>query len=157
MWVTFDIYGLWSNFCYASLVSYVLFVLFLPGSFRRFTADYGVPLMVLVWTGISYAPSRSVPDGIPRRLSSPDPWASKATGNWTIIKVVHFSIFAWILFEYSSLPLFAPYECLVSSHNGRLCHHEDKPSMFHFLPDWWYVITMGSFAYLANVFLRFCL
>ncbi|KAF1001940.1 hypothetical protein AG4045_004559 [Apium graveolens] len=29
-------------------------------------ADYGVPLMVLVWTAISYIPSGSVPKGIPR-------------------------------------------------------------------------------------------
>ncbi|WVZ08985.1 hypothetical protein V8G54_022331 [Vigna mungo] len=47
-------------------------------------ADYGVPLMVLVWTGVSYLPSGSVPHGIPRRLFSPNPWSPGAYENWTV-------------------------------------------------------------------------
>ncbi|XP_071716204.1 boron transporter 1-like [Rutidosis leptorrhynchoides] len=56
------------------------------GWIRSLIADYGVPLMVLVWTAVSYAPSRSVPQGIPRRLFSPDPWSPGAYENWTVIK-----------------------------------------------------------------------
>ncbi|KAK4751086.1 hypothetical protein SAY87_004568 [Trapa incisa] len=56
------------------------------GSLRSLIADYGVPLMVLVWTGVSYIPSHTVPDGIPRRLFSPDPWSPGAYGNWTVVK-----------------------------------------------------------------------
>ncbi|KAJ8766261.1 hypothetical protein K2173_022320 [Erythroxylum novogranatense] len=53
---------------------------------RGFTADYGVPVMVLVWTAVSYIPARSTPEGIPRRLSSPNPWSPGAYENWTVIK-----------------------------------------------------------------------
>ncbi|KAI4303081.1 hypothetical protein MLD38_038754 [Melastoma candidum] len=56
------------------------------GSLRGFIADYGVPVMVLVWTAISYVPAGSVPKGIPRRLFSPNPWSPGAYGNWTVIK-----------------------------------------------------------------------
>ncbi|KAF5937260.1 hypothetical protein HYC85_024766 [Camellia sinensis] len=53
------------------------------GWLRSLVADYGVPLMVLVWTAISYIPSESVPKGIPRRLFSPNPWSPSAYENWT--------------------------------------------------------------------------
>lgn len=56
------------------------------GSLRGFIADYGVPLMVLVWTAISYAPVNNVPKGIPRRLFSPNPWSPGAYSNWTVVK-----------------------------------------------------------------------
>ncbi|KAI4343749.1 hypothetical protein L6164_011059 [Bauhinia variegata] len=56
------------------------------GWLRGFIADYGVPLMVLVWTGVSYTPVNSVPRGIPRRLYSPNPWSPGAYSNWTVIK-----------------------------------------------------------------------
>ncbi|KAM3272683.1 hypothetical protein ACQJBY_042658 [Aegilops geniculata] len=56
------------------------------GWLRGFIADYGVPLMVLVWTGVSYIPHDSVPKGIPRRLFSPNPWSPGAYDNWTVIK-----------------------------------------------------------------------
>ncbi|CAN6453130.1 unnamed protein product [Victoria cruziana] len=56
------------------------------GWLRGFIADYGVPLMILVWTAISYSPSHSIPSGIPRRLFSPNPWSPGAYSNWTVIK-----------------------------------------------------------------------
>lgn len=56
------------------------------GWLRGFIADYGVPLMVLVWTAISYIPANDVPKGIPRRLVSPNPWSPHAYSNWTVIK-----------------------------------------------------------------------
>lgn len=56
------------------------------GWLRGFVADYGVPLMVLVWTGVSYAPSSNVPNGIPRRLATPNPWSHGAYSNWTVFK-----------------------------------------------------------------------
>lgn len=60
--------------------------IFGTGSLRGFIADYGVPLMVLVWTAVSYIPTSSVPKGIPRRLFSPNPWSPGAYENWTVIK-----------------------------------------------------------------------
>ena len=59
----------------------------MTGSLRSLIADYGVPLMVLVWTAVSYIPSGSVPKGIPRRLFSPNPWSPGAYENWTVVKV----------------------------------------------------------------------
>ncbi|MED6217028.1 Boron transporter 1 [Stylosanthes scabra] len=56
------------------------------GWLRGFIADYGVPLMVLLWTAVSYIPAGSVPKGIPRRLFSPNPWSPGAYENWTVIK-----------------------------------------------------------------------
>ncbi|XP_065875817.1 probable boron transporter 2 [Euphorbia lathyris] len=56
------------------------------GWLRGFVADYGVPLMVVVWTAISYIPVNDVPRGIPRRLFSPNPWSPGAYSNWTVIK-----------------------------------------------------------------------
>lgn len=56
------------------------------GWLRGFIADYGVPLMVLVWTSLSYIPVNDVPRGIPRRLFSPNPWSPGAYSNWTVIK-----------------------------------------------------------------------
>ncbi|OIW15396.1 hypothetical protein TanjilG_15779 [Lupinus angustifolius] len=56
------------------------------GWLRGFIADYGVPLLILVWTAVSYIPTNQVPRGIPRRLFSPNPWSSGAYSNWTVIK-----------------------------------------------------------------------
>ncbi|KAH7657221.1 Bicarbonate transporter eukaryotic protein [Dioscorea alata] len=56
------------------------------GWFRSFIADYGVPLMVLVWTAMSYAVPNKVPAGVPRRLLSPLPWESKSLHHWTVAK-----------------------------------------------------------------------
>ncbi|KAF3436581.1 hypothetical protein FNV43_RR23673 [Rhamnella rubrinervis] len=56
------------------------------GWLRSLIADYGVPLMVLIWTAVSYIPASSVPEGIPRRLFSPNPWSPGAYENWTVIK-----------------------------------------------------------------------
>lgn len=56
------------------------------GWLRSLVADYGVPIMVLVWTAVSYIPSGSVPHGIPRRLFSPNPWSPGAYDNWTVVK-----------------------------------------------------------------------
>lgn len=56
------------------------------GRLRGFVADYGVPLMVLVWTAVSYIPVNDVPKGLPRRLFSPNPWSPGAYSNWTVIK-----------------------------------------------------------------------
>ena len=62
------------------------FPLYWTGWLRSLIADYGVPLMVLVWTAVSYIPTGDVPKGIPRRLFSPNPWSPGAYENWTVIK-----------------------------------------------------------------------
>lgn len=72
------------NFFLFGLILWIKFVL--TGWLRSVIADYGVPLMVVVWTGVSYIPSGDVPKGIPRRLFSPNPWSPGAYENWTVIK-----------------------------------------------------------------------
>ncbi|CAH1442314.1 unnamed protein product [Lactuca virosa] len=56
------------------------------GWVRGLIADYGVPLMVLVWTAISYIKPRDVPPGVPRRLFCPLPWEPGSLSHWTVIK-----------------------------------------------------------------------
>ncbi|KAG2400254.1 boron transporter [Vigna angularis] len=56
------------------------------GWLRGFIADYGIPLMVVLWTALSYAVPRKVPDGIPRRLFSPLPWEPESLYHWTVVK-----------------------------------------------------------------------
>ncbi|MCO5612548.1 hypothetical protein L7F22_066816 [Adiantum nelumboides] len=51
----------------------------------RFVADYGVFVLALIWTAISYAPSAHVPEGIPRRLSTLSPWAEGASDSWLVV------------------------------------------------------------------------
>ncbi|KAF6167285.1 hypothetical protein GIB67_043146 [Kingdonia uniflora] len=56
------------------------------GWLRSFVADYGVPLMVLVWTALSYSIPSKVPPGVPRRLYTPLPLDPASLSHWTIIK-----------------------------------------------------------------------
>ncbi|XP_031257737.1 probable boron transporter 7 [Pistacia vera] len=56
------------------------------GCLRGFTADYGVPLMVVLWTALSYSVPGKVPSGVPRRLFGPLPWDSTSLSHWTVIK-----------------------------------------------------------------------
>jgi hypothetical protein len=56
----------------------------MQGSVRSLLADYGVPLMVLVWTGASYALQDATPEGIPRRLALPDPWEAAGRDNFQV-------------------------------------------------------------------------
>lgn len=56
------------------------------GWLRGFIADYGVPLMVIVWTAFSYTLPKDVPSGVPRRLFSPLPWESSSLQHWTVAK-----------------------------------------------------------------------
>ncbi|KAK1436828.1 hypothetical protein QVD17_02612 [Tagetes erecta] len=56
------------------------------GWLRSFIADYGVPLMVVVWTALSFCVPNKVPSDVPRRLYSPLLWDHESLYHWTIIK-----------------------------------------------------------------------
>ncbi|KAK6912645.1 Bicarbonate transporter-like, transmembrane domain [Dillenia turbinata] len=56
------------------------------GWFRSFMADYGVPLMVLCWSALSFSLPGKVPEAIPRRLNSPLLWDNASLYHWTVIK-----------------------------------------------------------------------
>ncbi|KAI4324144.1 hypothetical protein L6164_023706 [Bauhinia variegata] len=56
------------------------------GWLRSFIADYGVPLMVVVWTVLSFTVPSKLPSGVPRRLFSPVAWESITLHHWTVVK-----------------------------------------------------------------------
>lgn len=57
----------------------------LQGGLRSFLADYGVPLMVVAWSGVSYVLEDATPEGVPRRLSLPNAWHEDARRNWDAV------------------------------------------------------------------------
>ncbi|TYH50678.1 hypothetical protein ES332_D10G222600v1 [Gossypium tomentosum] len=56
------------------------------GWIRGFLADYGVPLVILCWTALSYMIPGQVSSGVPRRLFCPLLWESESLHHWTVIK-----------------------------------------------------------------------
>ncbi|KAI5393847.1 boron transporter 4 isoform X2 [Lathyrus oleraceus] len=56
------------------------------GGIRALVADYGVPMMVMLWTAISYAVPGKVPANVPRRLFCPLPWDPASLYHWTVMK-----------------------------------------------------------------------
>jgi hypothetical protein len=60
---------------------------------RTLVADYGVPLLVIIWTAMSYSLPSKIPSGIPRRLFTPLPWEPKSLQHWTVAKVIKHFIF----------------------------------------------------------------
>lgn len=106
------------------------------GCLRSLIADYGVPLMVLVWTGVSYIPSGSVPHGIPRRLLSPNPWSPGAYENWTVIKdMVHVPI-VYIIGAFIPATMIAVLYYFDHSVASQLAQQKEfnlrKPSSYHY-------------------------
>jgi hypothetical protein len=60
----------------------------LSGWQRSLIADYGVPLLVILWTALSYLLPSKIPSGVPRRLFFPLPWEPKSLQHWTVAKVI---------------------------------------------------------------------
>nr|KAJ0208189.1 hypothetical protein LSAT_V11C500272710 [Lactuca sativa] len=58
------------------------------GWIRSFVVDYGVSLMVVVWTVISYAKPAGLPHEVPKRLFCPLPWEAASLSHWTVIKTL---------------------------------------------------------------------
>ncbi|XP_023002256.1 probable boron transporter 6 isoform X1 [Cucurbita maxima] len=56
------------------------------GWFRSFIAEYGVPLVIVLWTALSYGVPSKAPDGVPRRLFCPLPWEPASMYHWTVAK-----------------------------------------------------------------------
>ncbi|KAJ8573671.1 hypothetical protein K7X08_010182 [Anisodus acutangulus] len=106
------------------------------GWLRSLTADYGVPLMVVVWTAVSYLPSESVPEGIPRRLVSPNPWSPGAYENWTVIKDMLNVPVLYILGAFVPATMIAVLYYFDHSVASQLAQQKEfnlrKPSSFHY-------------------------
>ncbi|KAF3336236.1 hypothetical protein FCM35_KLT18822 [Carex littledalei] len=106
------------------------------GWLRGFIADYGVPLMVLVWTGVSYIPYGNVPKGIPRRLFSPNPWSPGAYDNWTVVKDMPNVPFLYILGAFIPATMIAVLYYFDHSVASQLAQQAEfnlrKPASFHY-------------------------
>jgi hypothetical protein len=81
--------GVWGLFLASGLLLSALAVRrarrwrFLRAPLRGFLADYGVPLLLAAWAGLSYAVAG--PPGVPSRVGTPDTW--RVRGSWTVAKV----------------------------------------------------------------------
>ncbi|KAK8497588.1 hypothetical protein V6N13_002991 [Hibiscus sabdariffa] len=106
------------------------------GWLRSFIADYGVPLMVLIWTAVSYIPAGDVPKGIPRRLFSPNPWSPGAYENWTVIKDMLNVPVAYIIGAFIPATMIAVLYYFDHSVASQLAQQKEfnlrKPSCYHY-------------------------
>ena len=99
------------------------------GLFRSFIADYGVPLMVVVWTALSFSVPSKVPSGVPRRLNSPLPWDSESVYHWTVIKVMVVCKFV----QSVHLALTFGFHCILKTNasNTQITGYGQCPSSIH--------------------------
>ncbi|EFJ36311.1 hypothetical protein SELMODRAFT_78956 [Selaginella moellendorffii] len=106
------------------------------GWMRGLIADYGLPLMVLVWTGISYAAANDTPAGIPRRLYSPNPWSHRAMANWTVIKEMRDVPILYIIGAFIPATMIAVLYYFDHSVASQLAQQKEfnlrKPSSYHY-------------------------
>ncbi|KAH7291359.1 hypothetical protein KP509_29G013800 [Ceratopteris richardii] len=106
------------------------------GWLRALIADYGVPIMVLLWTAISYAPTGHVPVGIPRRLFSPNPWSPGAFQNWTVLKEMLDVPVLYIFIAFIPATMIAVLYYFDHSVASQLAQQKEfnlrKPSSFHY-------------------------
>lgn len=106
------------------------------GWLRGLIADYGVPLMVLVWTGVSYSSASHVPNGIPRRLFSPNPWSPNAYANWTVVKEMLDVPLLYIIGAFIPATMIAVLYYFDHSVASQLAQQKEfnlrKPSSFHY-------------------------
>ncbi|KAJ6710647.1 ANION EXCHANGE PROTEIN [Salix koriyanagi] len=106
------------------------------GWVRSLIADYGVPLMVLVWTAVSYIPTGNVPKGIPRRLFSPDPWSPGAYENWTVVKEMLHVPISYIIGAFIPATMIAVLYYFDHSVASQLSQQKEfnlrKPSSYHY-------------------------
>lgn len=59
--------------------------LYFRGWARSLLADYGVPLLVVIWSAVGYCIYRGTPEGVPRQAIIYNTWDVK--NNWTVARV----------------------------------------------------------------------
>ncbi|XP_010691218.2 boron transporter 4 isoform X1 [Beta vulgaris subsp. vulgaris] len=103
---------------------------------RSFVADYGVPLMVVLGTAISYSVPKGIPHGVPRRLYSPLPWQSQSLYHWSVVqdmgKVPVVYIFAAIIPALMVAGLYFFDHCVASQLAQQKEFNLKKPSAYHY-------------------------
>ncbi|GAY60061.1 hypothetical protein CUMW_199190 [Citrus unshiu] len=103
---------------------------------RSFIADYGVPLMVLVWSALSFSVPSKVPSGVPRRLFSPLPWESASLDHWSVIKDMGKVPVAYIFAAFIPAVMIAGLYFFDHSVASQLAQQKEfnlkKPSAYHY-------------------------
>ncbi|KAK7377252.1 hypothetical protein VNO80_02674 [Phaseolus coccineus] len=103
---------------------------------RALVADYGIPLMVVIWTGLSYTVPSKVPSSIPRRLVCPLPWEPESLYHWTVImdmgKVPVLYIFAAFIPAVMVASLYFFDHSVASKMAQQKEYNLQKPSAFHY-------------------------
>ncbi|KAL1301005.1 hypothetical protein HN51_045625 [Arachis hypogaea] len=106
------------------------------GWLRSFIADYGVPLMVVLWTALSYVVPGKVPEGVPRRLVSPLPWESASLYHWTVVKDMGQVPFLYIVAAIIPAFMIAGLYFFDHSVSSQMAQQEEfnlqKPSAYHY-------------------------
>ncbi|KAL5559283.1 hypothetical protein UlMin_035494 [Ulmus minor] len=106
------------------------------GWLRGFIADYGVPLMVVLWTALSYSIPREVPEGVPRRLYVPFPWESASLYHWTVIKDMGKVPLSYILAAFLPAVMIAGLYFFDHSVASQMAQQKEfnlqKPSAYHY-------------------------
>ncbi|KAJ0006995.1 hypothetical protein Pint_30032 [Pistacia integerrima] len=106
------------------------------GSFRSFIADYGVPLMVVAWTALSFTVPNKVPSGVPRRLFSPLPWESSSSDHWAVIKDMGKVPLAYIFAAFVPAVMIAGLYFFDHSVASQMAQQKEfnlkKPSAYHY-------------------------
>ncbi|KAL0905656.1 hypothetical protein M5K25_024092 [Dendrobium thyrsiflorum] len=104
--------------------------------FRSLIADYGVPMIVLVWTAVSYAVPKDVASGVPRRLSIPFPRQGESLHNWSVAKdmmlVPPLYIFAAIVPAIMVAGLYFFDHCIASQMAQQKEFNLKHPSAYHY-------------------------
>ncbi|KAH9714863.1 Boron transporter 4 [Citrus sinensis] len=106
------------------------------GWLRSFVADYGVPLMVVVWTALSFSVPSKVPSGVPRRLFSPLPWESGSLEHWSVMKDMGKVPLAYIFAAFIPAVMIAGLYFFDHSVASQLAQQKEfnlkKPSAYHY-------------------------
>ncbi|XP_031282268.1 boron transporter 4-like [Pistacia vera] len=106
------------------------------GWLRSFIADYGVPLMVVVWTALSFTVPSKVPSGVPRRLFSPLPRESASLDHWTVIKDMGKVPLAYIFAAFIPAVMIAGLYLFDHSVSSQMAQQKEfnlkKPSAYHY-------------------------
>ncbi|KAF3543804.1 hypothetical protein DY000_02003723 [Brassica cretica] len=135
------------------LFGILIAMLFMQEAIRGIVDEFGVPGRtnprsaqfqpawvfangMFVWTCVSYIPWKSVPQGIPRRLVSPNPWSPGAYQNWTVIKEMLDVPVVYIVLALVPASMIAVLYYFDHSVASQLAQQEDfnlrKPPSFHY-------------------------
>ncbi|XP_020208958.1 probable boron transporter 7 [Cajanus cajan] len=106
------------------------------GWLRGLIADYGVPMMLVIWTALSYTLPGKVPSAVPRRLICPLPWESASLYHWTVVKDMMKVPMAYILAAFIPAVMIAGLYFFDHSVASKMAQQKEynlqKPSAYHY-------------------------